>query len=415
MSQQTFSTSLAPEVFVETIQGNLQLKGWDRPEVSVQAQPDDLKVEEQEDVLHLSCQGDCTVRLPHGATVQVGSVLGEARVKYLDDVLHIDRVAGNLTLRNLAEVQVTSVSGSLNARNIAGDLSVEDVSGDASARNIQGHCRLPEVAGNLDLRGVEDSLAVECSGNARLRLYTLDGESYSLKAGGNLSAEIPPETSANIKLHSAGESIRLRLAGQTQKLTVASHELNLGRGAGAAMQLSAGGSISLESGAAGSFGRDEENEMDEDFGNFVDLSAQISRQVEAQMQAVTQQINEQIASLTASMNQVGFSEEQSQRILEQARRSSERVAERAQEQARRAQEKLERKLEAVRRRSEMKDRHAERRSRRSIKVEIGDQPAEPASDPVSDEERLTILRMLEQKKISLAEAESLLDALEGKS
>jgi hypothetical protein len=414
MSQQTYSTSLAPEVIVKTIQGNLQVKGWDRPEVSVQAQPDDLNIEEQEDVLHLSCQGDCTVRLPHGATVQVGSVRGEARFKYLDDDLHIDQVAGNLTLRNLAAVQVKSVGGSLNARNIAGDLSAEHVSGDASARNIQGRCRLPEVAGNLDLRSVEDSLAAECRGNARLRLDTLDGENYSVEASGNLSAEIPPDASVEIKLHSAGESIRVRLAGQTQNLTVASHELTLG-GGGAAMQLSAGGSLSLESGPAGSFGRDEEAEMDEDFGNFVDLSAQISRQVEAQMQAVTHQINEQLASLTASMNQIGFSEEERQRILEQARRSSERAAVHAQEQARRAQEKLERKLEAVRRRSEMKNRHAERRSRRSISVEIGDRPTEPASEPVSDEERLTILRMLEQKKISLAEAESLLDALEGKN
>ncbi len=33
----------------------------------------------------------------------------------------------------------------------------------------------------------------------------------------------------------------------------------------------------------------------------------------------------------------------------------------------------------------------------------------------SDEESLMILRMLEQKKISLAEAEQLLEALEGKS
>jgi hypothetical protein len=414
MSQQTYPTSLAPEVIIETIQGNLQLKGWDRPEVSVKAQPDDLSLEEQDDVLHLSCQGNCVVKLPTGAAVQVGKVQGEARFKYLDDALQIDQVAGNLTLRNLAEVQIKSVDGALYARNIAGDLSAESVSGDVSARNIQGCCRLPKVTGNLDLRGVEDSLEAGCRGNARLRLYSLNGESYSLEANGNLSVEIPPDANLDVKLHSAGESIRLRLAGQNQNLSTSSHELTLGDG-GAVLQLVAGGSILLETGLAGGFGGDEEADIDEDFGNFVDLSAQISQQVEAQMQAVTRQINEQLASLTASMNQIGFSEEQRQRILEQARRSSERAAERAQEQARRAQEKLERKLEAARRRSEMKDRHAERRSRRSFNVEIGVQPAEPPSEPVSDEERLTILRMLEQKKISLAEAEALLDALEGKS
>jgi hypothetical protein len=40
-------------------------------------------------------------------------------------------------------------------------------------------------------------------------------------------------------------------------------------------------------------------------------------------------------------------------------------------------------------------------------------PAE-SGEPVSDEERLTILRMLQEKKISLEEAEKLLAAIEGK-
>ena len=41
-------------------------------------------------------------------------------------------------------------------------------------------------------------------------------------------------------------------------------------------------------------------------------------------------------------------------------------------------------------------------------------PPPPPSDPVTDEERMSILRMVEQKKISIAEAEKLLAALEGK-
>ena len=38
----------------------------------------------------------------------------------------------------------------------------------------------------------------------------------------------------------------------------------------------------------------------------------------------------------------------------------------------------------------------------------------PIDQPVSDEERLTILRMLQDKKISMEDAEKLLAALEGK-
>lgn len=410
MNQRAVPTSLAPEVIIETIQGNLQLKGWDRPEVSVKAPPDDLNLEEQDDTVRLSCLGNCTMRLPTGATVRVGKVQGEASFKYLDDALQIDQVVGDLTMRNLSEVQVHSVGGNLSARNVTGDLSVEHVVGNASAYNIQGNCQLQKVDGNLELRNVEGSFQIGCNGNARLRLYIPDGENYTVDAGGNLSVEIPANANLNIKLSSAGESIRLRLAGQTQNLSTSSHELTLGDGEGI-MQLSAGGSILLRTNPVGDYRRDEGTDMDEDFSDFVDLSAQIAQQVEQQVQTVTRQINEQLTSLTASLNQAGFDEEQRQRILEQARRSSEH----AQKQARRAQEKLERKLEAARRRSEMKARHAKRGSRRSVRVEIGTQPAEPVSEPVSDEERLLILRMLEQKKISLEEAESLLDALEDKS
>jgi len=38
-----------------------------------------------------------------------------------------------------------------------------------------------------------------------------------------------------------------------------------------------------------------------------------------------------------------------------------------------------------------------------------------AVEPASDEERLTILRMVEEGKVSVSEAESLLQALEGES
>ena len=41
-------------------------------------------------------------------------------------------------------------------------------------------------------------------------------------------------------------------------------------------------------------------------------------------------------------------------------------------------------------------------------------PPRPPAEPVTDEERLTILKMLQDKKISLQDAEKLLSALEGK-
>ena len=64
MDQQSVKTSETPQVFIDEIYGSLQVKGWGRSEVFVKAKPDDLSTfEAQEDILHLSCKGDCSLRL----------------------------------------------------------------------------------------------------------------------------------------------------------------------------------------------------------------------------------------------------------------------------------------------------------------------------------------------------------------
>jgi hypothetical protein len=75
------------------------------------------------------------------------------------------------------------------------------------------------------------------------------------------------------------------------------------------------------------------------------------------------------------------------------------------------------------RRAEMKARAAEVRGRRGahFNVNVGrwnwdltPQGSPEKGEAVTDDERLVILRMLQEKKISLEEAEKLLAALEGK-
>ena len=108
--------------------------------------------------------------------------------------------------------------------------------------------------------------------------------------------------------------------------------------------------------------------------------------------------------------------------------------ERAQIHIEAASRRTEAKVQAAMRRAEMKARAAEVRARRGWRVEYSGSGSKPSAnmnigrwnwdltpkgpvdtgEAVSDDERLIILRMLQEKKISLAEAEKLLAALEGK-
>ena len=110
------------------------------------------------------------------------------------------------------------------------------------------------------------------------------------------------------------------------------------------------------------------------------------------------------------------------RLMEQAGAHLEAASRRADATGQRASVKI----EAAMRRAEAKARAAEVRARRGqanvqANINIGRwkwdlTPGGPvqAGTPVSDDERLTILKMLQEKKISVEEAEKLLAALEGK-
>jgi hypothetical protein len=419
MYQETVSTSQAPEVIIEEVQGSLQVKGWENSNVEVRANVENLTLEEKDDVVHVRCQGNCSVRLPSDSSLQVEKVLGEASIKLLEDQLSIEQVNGPLNLRNVADTRVEKVNGNLVAKHVVGDLSVENVAGNAKIRDIEGNCVLEEVSGNLDLREVDGGINVQVSGNARLRLNIIAGELYQVSAKGNLHCRIPEDAGVHIKLSSASQVIKINLPNHTKNFQGQEYELTLGDGS-VPMQISADGMIFLSGEESDrQTTQEDEIELGEEFQEMAGaLNQQIAQQVQAEINAMTLKLNQELSNLVSGAETAGLSEDQTEEIIRSAREAGERAAARAQEKMRRAQEKLQRKLEANRRRSELRARAAEKRA------QARDQGASNFEWPwsqterqesISEEERLMILRMLEQKKISLQEAEQLLDALEGKS
>lgn len=406
MYEQSIASSLAPEVFIDEVMGELQIKGWDEPRVVVKGAQDDLELTEQDDVVHLSCRGNCAVRLPGGSTLHVRSVLGDARFKLLEDQLEIDRVQGSVVLKSVAETSIGTVNGELYARNVNGDLVVDNVMGNASVREVQGDCTLSKVAGDADLRDMEGDVEVTASGNAWVRISQFSGSDYEIIAHGNAHVRIPSDADVELDLSSGGQMIRLKLPDGAREIHEPHFETTLGRGS-CTLSVRAGGNLSLVAGESVAARDDAGGE--EYYDSFQE---DINRQIEAQVNALTRQINEQLTQLTKQVGKTGFTPEETEEIIQRARESSEKAQARALERMRLAQEKLERKIESDLRRSERRAGQFERRGRHNWRFDFS--PPPPPAEPVVEEERLIILRMLEQKKITLEEAESLLAALEGR-
>jgi len=417
MEKQIISTVEAPRINLE-VHGDLSLKGFDGLEVVARSvSSNDLILEKSGDDISITCQSDRTVHVPRGSIVILDACHGNASIKALEGSLTAQDVRGNLILRNVASTHIERVRGNLLARHIDGDFNLQVVEGNANVRDVQGDFVVTGgIQGNLSFDEVEGSAAARADGNITLRLDPLPGQSYEFTSGGNILCRLPEDVSAVVQIIKAARarlhSANIRVSAQDNF----PYRHILGDG-DATLTFTAVGNVDL-------VGQAPDWEMPEDFtsgsaenfrGSTQDIGAQIENQISAQMEMIESQLNAQLENLSQAFSSAGLSADQSQRMHE----AGARAAARAREKMQRAQEKIHRKIEVAQRREEQRHRSAEKHAEPSEKRTWGFEwpgvKLEPGKEPVTDEERLMILKMLEQKKITPEEADQLLSALDGSS
>lgn len=408
-----FSPTAGPVVL--EMHGNARVKGGDEAEIFASSEKaKELILEARPDGAYLRCDEDCTVRMPRQAQIQA-VVHGNGSFKALEGDLKIEVVHGNLELRSVGNTEIEVVHGNLEAKNILGALKIEKVDGNVSVRDLQGAFEVEKINGNLKLEDADGGATAEVEGNVMLRLDPTPSAHYDIQAKGNIACKLSEDASVHIRVSEAAQ-IMVNLPGSKSKPYTAPFEVTLGDG-DADVSLAAEGNILLASQAPT---WDAMPGPDYEFSaEFDEMAATISQQVTQQMQAqiemLEQQLNSQLGHLGAVTSTAGLPVEEAVRVRQRAQEASQRAMERAQEKMRRAQERMERKMATLQQRAER--RSDETRNRRhGFRFQFpGEPPAPPAPpvDPVSDEERMLILKMLEQKQITLEQAEQLLSALEG--
>lgn len=439
MEKQFVTTSDTPKVVLE-IHADLRVKGWDELQVVAKTDSEDnLSIEQQEDTVRVRCYSDCKVSIPRQATVIIEAAYSNVTIKGLEGELTVQEAHGNLILHGAGPTQIQTVHGDLVVKNVAGDLKVSSVDGNATARDIQGDFIVSDgIRGNLTLSDVSGNATASVDGNTTLSLDPAPGENYDFTVKGNVLCNLTPDASVAVHIARAGQVTVKSPGVDLNESGDEPIEFTLGDG-DATLKISADGNVFIGSqvtswDSMGHFNFDFDKKFDgmgEKFeGMFDSIGEQMSQQIDAQMEMLESQIEAQITGLTARLGTIGMSPEQRERVAERARETSERAAERVQEKIRRAQEKLDRKMAEAQRRAEQRARDAERRTRIHER-HVGHKephglhftwpsppapptPPVPPSDPVSDDERLVILRMLEHKQITPEQAEQLLSALEGK-
>ena len=215
------------------------------------------------------------------------------------------------------------------------------------------------------MRGARRNINVNVGEDVVVYLEPKADGVYSITAGDDILLVLKPNANATLTMN--GDEIDVDWSGIENQEDITERVLVLGDGS-AKIMLSAGGDIRVTNDA-------NAGNSAEEFGNFAGMNFDWS----------------------------GFGE----RISRQVEQATAQAAKRAEEAARRVERHAER--------------HARRweRKREHRSLELGFQLTECAhptcfpSEPVAEEERMAILKMLAEKKITAEQAEQLLNALEG--
>jgi hypothetical protein len=365
-----------PKIRIESVEGDLRLVGWDNDEILAKTDDDALVLQQNGEEISVTSPDDLSINVPKNSAVSILTVNGDMSVRGLASDFEADTVKGDVAIRDVGKVSLGAIESDFSLRGAKGDVHVKSVGGDASLREVDGSLTLDSVSDDLAVHGVGGNLKVDVNEDVVVHLDPKAGQEYTVMAGDDILLVLPSD--ANVTLTMSGDEINVHLP-NVQPEDSTSRVVTLGDGS-AQIRLDAGGDVLVTD-------REDAAENADEYGNFAGMMfdwGNWGREIGQKWGDFGRQFGE--------------------RASKRAQEAAARAARKAEAAARRAERHLDRKFGV----------HSDRRSARfSWSWDPSRMPQASQSEPVSDEERMTILRMLSEKKITSEEAEKLLSALEG--
>lgn len=340
--------------------------------VVVVDQGDSLRMREENGVYRIQSDTDCRIFLPDTALVTVEKTGGDCQLRALKSRVVIGKIGGDLKL--------DSISGA----------SVESIGGDCHIYAAVGAVELARIGGSLTADGGESILASSVGGDAYIFNFTGKtdvnaGDEVSIqisqatvpeirvKSGSDIDLFLPENANCQLDLKSGGESIKVHAGGQEVELECRDFSVPLGIG-GALVTLTAGDSIQVTDREKAAY-RDHASFWDDE--HWQDFGFDIGRKIRE--------------GLKIAGDSVDMAIKQAEKATKMAGREVERVF---------------RDLDG--------NRYRPGAHNNVVGFSMGEnQPAAAAAKAgPSDEERMLVLKMLQEKKITVEEAEKLLNALD---
>lgn len=209
MATATYALGESPTLHINTVHGDLEIKGREGGEVLVTSdsmpesrqQVDGLTIEQCEDDLRLTvplgskvvverAEGD--VRVLRLAGLEIGAVQGELEAESVRGHVDLRSIEGDARIRESGQITLGRIAGDLNVESVSGTCTVHDVDGDARLHDIVS-ASLRRVGGDLALSSCGACLAGTVDGDVRagdiadLTIDRVGGDLIADRAAGNLT------------------------------------------------------------------------------------------------------------------------------------------------------------------------------------------------------------------------------------
>ncbi len=366
MAEQLIPCGAAPLLTIRA-ENNLSIRGGEPSAVQITIEDlRDLSVVDSDGGLRIVCEEDCALRVPADASVVIEEAGGNANINDFGGSLRITKVEGNLTLYRVGEVECKRIDGNCRVE-YAGRLAIEGLGGNLKGGQLTGALSANAVGGNIKLAEVAILEDARAGGNIEISLKEIIND-IEMTAGGNIRVHLPTKSAFYLDATSGGHNMTVGIGGAARSYTSGTFGMRFGEG-GPRVKLTAGGNIAL-------------------------LDSGQERGVETSMEFDWQAMNDRVQ----------------RRIDEKIKRSEQRAETERRKAERRVQAAMQ-KIEAL----GFSGAIGARPGSQDWQAGVAPQ-AEPLeeSEPVTDAERMLVLNLLQEKKITAEEAERLLDALAGK-
>lgn len=395
MWTQTVETVLSPNIVVEECLGGLSVQGADRSllTISLRNGADALSLRREGEDVFLTLRADAHLVCSRAARLTLATVRGDLQVRDISGPLTVGAVSGDGFLRRVGPLTLGETYGDLSLHGATGEVRIREVFGDARLQEVDGPLSVRAVRGDLRAGGLRGGAAVESVGaDLRLRPPYVAGAVYRFGVGSTARIVVPADANVRFTLRAGG---RVRSSVPGLSLAEAGGVVTGALGDGeAVLEVTAGSHILLVPEVA------EEAEWGAWAAGIEDIGAVVEARVAEAMALLEARLEETLRSVD------------SEEIRRRVEKAAERARQAAERYAREAGEAAQREAERARREAERARMQAERAERRWQRAS-GRRP-ELSRTAATEEEILRVLRLVEEGKLTPAQAAELLAALEGR-